>query len=200
MDTSPKEQLQARARAGDRAAAAELFAPHHDDLLRLVELRLGRRLAPSDGVQAAPSEAVRRLGAYLEQAPMPFRLWLRQIAYDRVQNVGQHDLAEERRDAGREAALPERSSLALAHQLLASEPTPSEQVGLHQLADRLREAITALPKSDREVLLLRSFEGLSHEEIGNLLSLDAVTVRKRYGRALIRLHQLLFGGRDEAAS
>src|SRR3712207_8250455 len=47
----------------------------------------------------------------------------------------------------------------------------------------------ALPISaDREVLLMRSYEGLSYQEIGCLLDIDVAAARKRHGRALLRLH------------
>jgi RNA polymerase sigma-70 factor (ECF subfamily) len=56
-----------------------------------VELRLDpqlrSRVDPSDVVQEAQMEAARRLPGYLESPPLPFRLWLRQIAQDRLLNL-----------------------------------------------------------------------------------------------------------------
>src|SRR3954449_12976661 len=87
-DTSDIDGLLDRARRGARGAFEELFARHRAYLLRFIESRLDpklrRRVDPSDIVQEAHLEAVRRLGQYLEQSAMPFRLWLRQIAYDRL--------------------------------------------------------------------------------------------------------------------
>jgi excinuclease ABC subunit A len=48
-----------------------------------------------------------------------------------------------------------------------------------------------LSESDREVLLLRHFEGLSNAEVGALLGLTPSAVSKRYGRAVLRLHDFL---------
>ena len=48
-----------------------------------------------------------------------------------------------------------------------------------------------LSESDREVLLLRHFEGLSNPEVAALLDLTPGTVSKHYGRAVLRLHHLL---------
>jgi DNA-directed RNA polymerase specialized sigma24 family protein len=51
--------------------------------------------------------------------------------------------------------------------------------------------VAQLPEADRDVLVMRNFEGLSNPEIGYLLDLDPATVSKRHGRALLRLRELL---------
>ena len=48
-----------------------------------------------------------------------------------------------------------------------------------------------LSENDRDVLLMRHVEGLSHREIACILDVDAAAARKRYGRALLRLRKLL---------
>ena len=48
-----------------------------------------------------------------------------------------------------------------------------------------------LSESDCEVLLLRHFEGLSNAEVAALLGIAPGTVSKRYGRAILRLRQVL---------
>jgi RNA polymerase sigma factor (sigma-70 family) len=58
----------------------------------------------------------------------------------------------------------------------------------------VREAVAQLPEADREVLLMRTFEGLSFEDVGQLLEIEPATARKRHGRALVRLHKLLSAG------
>ncbi len=90
--------------------------------------------------------------------------------------------------------LPAESSLVLGRQLLASGSTPSEHLDRSEVARRVRQAVTLLPEADREVLVMRNFEGLSNPEIGYLLGLDAATVSKRHGRALLRLRKLLLEG------
>src|SRR5947199_18832 len=63
-----------------------------------------------------------------------------------------------------------------------------------QLARRLRQAVAQLPEGDREVVLMRHFEGLSNQEVGCLLGMEPGTVSKRHGRAMLRLHKILFEG------
>ena len=69
-----------------------------------------------------------------------------------------------------------------------------------ELARRVREAVARLPETNREVLLMRTFEGLSFAEVAYVLHLDAATARKRHGRALLRLHKLLTNDDQEDAS
>jgi RNA polymerase sigma-70 factor (ECF subfamily) len=99
-----------------------------------------------------------------------------------------------RRAVDREVALPVRSSLLLAQQLIAPGSTPSQKLDHQELARRVRRAVAQLQDADREVLLMRTFEGLSFEEVGYLLEIDPAAARKRHGRALLRLHKILTEG------
>jgi RNA polymerase sigma-70 factor (ECF subfamily) len=197
-DPPETQGLLERIRAGDRAAFEQLFARHQVYLHRLVELRLDPRLRPrvdaSDVVQEAQLEALSRLDAYLERPALPFRLWLRQIAFDRTLKARRHHLGAARRALDREVQLPEQSSLVLARRLLAGGPSPSRQVSEREMARRLREAVARLPEADREVVVLRHFEGLSNQEVACLLALSPATASRRHGRAVLRLHRILFEG------
>jgi RNA polymerase sigma-70 factor (ECF subfamily) len=195
-DSAETVRLLQQIRAGDRQAVEQLFARHRAYLHRFVELRLDprlrRRVDASDVVQEACLEALARLDAYLERPPMPLRLWLRQIALDRTLKARRYHLGTARRALDREVPLPEQPSLLLAGRLLAAGSTPSQHLDRHELARRLRQAVAQLPEADREVILMRHFEGLSNQEVGCLLGIDPGTASKRHGRAMLRLHHLLF--------
>jgi RNA polymerase sigma-70 factor (ECF subfamily) len=190
------ERLQ-RAAAGDPAAFDELFGRHREFLRLVVRLRMDPRLRArvdaSDVVQEAQLDAFRRLRDFLDRRPMPFRLWLRRTVQERLLKVQRH-LEAGRRDAGREVPLPEESSLLLAGRVLAGGSSPSQRLDRSETARRVREAVAALPEADREVLLMRHFEGLSNQEVAFLLGLDPATASKRHGRALLRLRQALLDG------
>ena len=133
------ERLLEQVRHGDRSAFNQLFARHRDYLCKVVELRLDPKLRPridpSDIVQEAHLEAVRRLTSYLDGQTMPFRLWLRQIAHDRLLKARRHHLGTARRSLGREVPLPEGSPHLLAQQLLAAGSSPSDQLNRRELED-----------------------------------------------------------------
>jgi RNA polymerase sigma-70 factor (ECF subfamily) len=184
-----------RVRAGERTAFEELFARHRPLLRQLVEIRMDTRLRarvdPSDVVQETQLEAFRRLPDYLQRLPMPFRLWLRKAAQERLLMAERQHLGAARRSVKRELALPDNSSATLAQQFAASVASPSQQIAQGELARRVREAVGKLPDLDREILLMRTFEGLSYAEVSCILEIDAATARKRHGRALLRLHRLI---------
>src|SRR5262245_4178971 len=87
-DSAETQRLLERVRAGDRTAREELFARHQSYLLAFVGLRLDPKLRarvdPSDVVQEAQLDALRRLEGYLHEPAMPFRLWMRQLTFDRL--------------------------------------------------------------------------------------------------------------------
>jgi RNA polymerase sigma-70 factor (ECF subfamily) len=196
-DSAQTQELLAQAGDGNREAVGELLKRHRRYLHQFVELRLDPKLRArvdaSDVVQEAQLEGTRRLADYLKKPSMPFRLWLRQIAHDRLLMLRRFHVRSARRAVGKEVAIPDRSSLLLARQLLASS-TASQHLAREELAALVRRSMALLPEHDREVLLMRTFEGLSFEEVGYLLGLDPATARKRHGRALLRLHKILSEG------
>jgi RNA polymerase sigma-70 factor (ECF subfamily) len=199
-DSEPTVELLTRVRSGEQAAFEGLFARHRPWLRQLVEWRLddrlNARLDPSDVVQETQLEAYRRLDDFLEREPMPFRLWLRKTLDERLTMLERRHLGASRRAVDREAANREAwpadgKSAWLVDRLTGGDPSPSQVFVQDELAHRVREAIAALTDLDREILLLRTFEALSYIEVAYLLKIDAATARKRHGRALLRLHELL---------
>jgi RNA polymerase sigma-70 factor, ECF subfamily len=197
-DSETTRLLLGRIRAGERAAFEELFARHRPLLRKLVEFRLDARLRarvdPSDVVQEAQLEAFRQLPSYLERRPMPFRLWLRKTAQERLRMVERQHLEAARRSVGREMPLPDTSAAAVAQQLAAAILSPSQHAAQGELAGRVADAIGLLGDIDREVLVMRTFEGLSYDEVACVLDIDSAAARKRHGRALLRLHKVLTDG------
>src|SRR5438552_2373672 len=192
VDGSADSELTARllheAQAGESRAVERLLLLHEPFVRRFVELHLDPqlrgRIDAADVVQDTQLEALRRFPAYLAQPALPVRLWLRQLAHDRLIMVRRRHLKAARRSVARELPWPDRSSLLLARQLLASGSSPSRHATQRELAERVRQAVGRLAAIDRDVLTMRTFEGLSFEEVACLLEIDAAAARKRHGRAL----------------
>jgi RNA polymerase sigma-70 factor, ECF subfamily len=112
VDSDEARRLIQLAQTGDRKACDLLFARHRSHLTRFIELRIDPRLRPrvdpSDVVQEAQMEAIRRLDKYLVRPALPFRLWLRQIAYDRLLMLRRQHVEAGRRAVERDVHLPER--------------------------------------------------------------------------------------------
>ena len=184
-----------RIRQGDREALERLLARHRPALHDFVEFhldpRLRARVDPSDVVQDAQMEVVRRMDDFLANRPMPFRIWLRKKTYERLLNLRRDHLTRARRSVSREMAWPDRSSLLLARPLLAGGSSPSQQLEARELAEKLSHAVACLADTDREILMMRHAEDLPFQEIACPLDIEPGAARKRFGRALIRLQKLL---------
>src|SRR5581483_5391308 len=95
-DSTETRGLLEAIRRGDGQALDGLLRRHRPELLSFVEVhldpRLRARVDPSDVVQETQLEAVRRMDDYLRRRPMPFRLWLRKNAYERLLNLARDHL------------------------------------------------------------------------------------------------------------
>jgi RNA polymerase sigma-70 factor (ECF subfamily) len=172
-DSAETQRLLGQVRAGEPGATDRLLARHRPFVYRLVELHLSPKLRarvdPSDVVQETQMEALRRLEQYLEHPSLPFRLWLRQLTWDRLLMLHRRHVKAARRTVDRELGLPEDSSIELAQRLLAGGSTPSQRLIREEFAQRVRQAVSRLPEADREIVMLRNFEGLSNQEAARSL-------------------------------
>jgi RNA polymerase sigma-70 factor (ECF subfamily) len=190
-----------RALAGDESALAALFDGHRERLRRMIRLRLDRRLSgrvdASDVLQEAYLDVRKRIAEYArDPAAMPFHLWLRLIAGQRLTDVHRYHLGAQMRDAGQEVSLhrgpfPQASSIALAAQLLGKMTSASKAAirAEHKLI--VQETLNGMDPIDREVLALRHFEHLSNDETALVLGLSKSAASNRYIRALRRLKEIL---------
>jgi RNA polymerase sigma-70 factor (ECF subfamily) len=185
-----------RLRAGDRDALADLFARHREPLRRMIELRLDNRLngrvSASDVLQETYVDAMKRVPHLFENPEMPFFIWLRWIAGQRLVEVHRQHLGARMRDAGLEISLQQgypaaASSACLAASLAGGLTSPSLAAIRVEMSAQLEAALDGLDPIDREVLALRHFEELSNNEVAALLGIRKAAASKRYVRALERL-------------
>ncbi len=193
-DSARTTRLLEKVAAGDSAALNQLMARYHPDLLAFINCRMDpkvrARIDGSDVVQEAQLEAVRRIDDFLRRRPMPFHLWIRKTAYQRLLNL-HRDHRRRRRSVHREEVLPPATSSLLARSLLAKGASPSARMIAREEAEQVGRAVAQLAETDREILLMRHVEQSSYEEIACLLDIEPAAARKRYGRAMIRLQKLL---------
>ena len=190
-----------QALTGDETALATLFDAYRERLKRMIRLRLDRRLSgrvdTSDILQDAYLDIRRRIPEYAKDpVAMPFHLWLRLVAGQRLTDVHRYHLGSQMRNAGQEVSLhrgpfPQADSVSLAAQLLG-KMTSASQAAIrveHKLI--VQEALNGMDSIDREVLALRHFEHLSNDETAQVLGLSKSAASNRYIRALKRLKEIL---------
>lgn len=195
------DQLLEDARVGKPGAVDQLFGQFREPLRRVVNLRLdpvlARRVDASDIVQDVLLEANQRLTEYLKKPDMPFPLWLRHLAQDRIIDTHRRHRLAQRRSVDREQAInrpawaDDGSSASLVAQLMDAERTPATEAIQAELARRLTTAIDELSEGDRDIILMRHSEQLSNQEVAQLLGLTEAAASMRYLRALRRLREVL---------
>ena len=128
------DRLLRSAAGGDEESWGALLTRHEERLRRMVAFRMDQRLQgridPLDVVQEAYLEASEHRAEYLRQPGMPFFLWLRGIAGNKLRELHRHHLGTQMRDAGREVSIyrgtmPEATSAALAARLMGHATRPS---------------------------------------------------------------------------
>lgn len=199
----PTQVLLDRVRGGDETALNGLLARHRDAIRRLIDRRMDRgvqhRVDASDIVQDVLLEANRRLGDYLANPTMPFQLWLRHMARDRLIDAHRRHRVAATRSVDREvqlAATPaadDRSHDDVVGQIADRELTPAAAATWHELERRFAAAVELLDEDDRQIVLLRHFEHLSTAEAAQALGLSKPAAGMRYLRAMRRLRVLLDG-------
>jgi RNA polymerase sigma-70 factor (ECF subfamily) len=189
-----------RLRAGDPAAAGDLFAAHRDRLKRMVRLRLDRRLQgrldASDVLQEAFLDVQKKAADFAAKPDLPAYLWLRLVTAERLLILHRHHLGTQMRDAAQEVSLcrggpPTASTHSLANLLLGRLTSPTQAAIRSERQLRLQEALNGMDPLDREVLALRHFEELGNSEVAAVLGLSKTAASNRYVRALKRLKEIL---------
>jgi len=167
----PEREWVLRARRGDVDAFRHLVDLHDRRLLYFVLRFVADGETALDILQDVWLILFRRLPEL--RAPEAFRVWLYQIAHDRVVDL----LRRRRRE--------EQAHEVLRNGLVEYEEGPEERL---EQVELVHHALDQLSPEHREVLLLRFLEELSLEEIAEALRLSLGTVKSRlhYARLALR--------------
>ncbi len=199
-DSSAQQNLLVQAGHGDRNAMNQLLELHRAALRRVVQMRLDRAIArrvdASDIVQDVLLEANDRLADYLADPRMPFHLWLRHMAKDRIIEMHRRHRGAQRRSLDREQSLAspqygDQSSMNLAQMLVDHELTPAAENIRRELEQRFIVAVDQLEEDDRDIILMRHFEQLGNSEAAVALGLSPAAAGMRHLRALRKLRAIL---------
>jgi RNA polymerase sigma-70 factor (ECF subfamily) len=184
--------------AGDGRSIAELFAHYRPQLAQMLRIRmpaaLSARVDPSDVLQEVYLDVTRQIRSWVSNRKVTFYVWLRTLTWERLAKLQRRHLQAQRRTVFREITLPLESSVDLACQLIAQQSSPSQALLHNELRRRVQSAIASLEDEDREVILMRDFEGMANHDVAQVLGISASGATRRYGRAIFRLKQILDSG------
>jgi RNA polymerase sigma-70 factor (ECF subfamily) len=181
--SDPDQVLVERTVAGDQRAYELLVIKYQ----RRIERLIGRMVRDTDLVQDIAQEtfirAYRALAQFRGEAQ--FYTWLYRIAV----NTAKKALVDLKRDpVVSESALrggggdDDDETSGVENELTTAE-TPETVLAAKEIAAAVNSAMEALPEELRQAVTLREIEGLSYEEIADVMNCPIGTVRSRIFRA-----------------
>jgi RNA polymerase sigma-70 factor (ECF subfamily) len=179
-------ELVRRCKEGDRQAFRELVERYQRKTVAIALGMLHDREDALEVSQEAFAKVFTNIQQFMEEAS--FYTWLYRIvvnlAIDRQRQRSRQPLLEDDQGDG-------ESGGGISATLAATHADPYEQVKDKELGDRIRAAIAELTPAHKAVILLREVEGLSYEEISEILQCSRGTVMSRLHYARKRLQSLL---------
>ena len=169
-----------RAAAGDRDAFTGIVERHQNRLLRLCERFLTDQEEAQDAVQEVFFKAYRKASSYRPRGQL--YTWLYRIAVNHCLNLLR------RRKIVRFLRLSADPDLA-AFDPADDAPSADRRLEASRRWRQTREWLDELPLSQRSVLILARFEGLSYKQIAEQLGVTVGAVESRLFRAMRTLEQ-----------
>ncbi|HEY7410611.1 MAG TPA: sigma-70 family RNA polymerase sigma factor [Vicinamibacteria bacterium] len=175
------EELVAAFQAGDRDAFDELVARWDGKISGAIQRVVGSGEDVRDVSQEVFLKAYRALGGFKQEAR--FSSWLYQIALNACR-----DRLRRRR---RRPQVPLDEAEEAVASATAASPDPLDAVLARDLRQAVAEAVAALPEEQREVIVLKEYQGLTFVEVAEALELPLSTVKTRLYRGLHHMRQSL---------
>ncbi|HEY4373315.1 MAG TPA: RNA polymerase sigma factor RpoE [Burkholderiales bacterium] len=177
-DKDIDQQLVARAQQGDKQAFELLVAKYQRKLLRLIS-RLVRDPAEAEDVaQDAFIKAYRALPQF--RGDSAFYTWLYRIGVNTAKNYlvsqGRRPPSSTEKDAEEAETFDDADALRDIN-------TPESILLSKEIANTVNAAMAKLPEELRTAISLREIEGLSYDEISEVMNCPIGTVRSRIFRA-----------------
>ena len=178
-DREVDQQLVERAQRGDKRAFEMLVIKYQRRLGRLISRFVRDHAEAEDVTQEAFIKAYRALPAFRGESA--FYTWLYRIGINTAKNF----LVAQGRRAPTSTPLfeSEDSDEFQVVDLLQDNNTPENELMSKELAGVVNDTLLKLPDELRTALTLREIEGLSYEEIAEVMNCPIGTVRSRIFRA-----------------
>jgi RNA polymerase sigma-70 factor (ECF subfamily) len=170
------KQLVLRVQKGDKRAFDLLVLKHQHKIMSLVSRYVDMGEVP-DVTQEAFIKAYRALKNF--RGDSQFYTWLYRIAVNTAKN---YLVTQGRRPPTQDIDVNDAEHYSAAGSL-KDIATPESIIARDQLKEVVFEAIEQLPDELRTAIRLRELEGMSYEEIGEVMDCPIGTVRSRIFRA-----------------
>lgn len=179
MHDRSDQSLVQRVQSGDQQAFALLVAKYQRRILRLISRFVSDPATAEDIAQETFLRAYRAIGRF--RGDSQFYTWLYRIA---VNTAKRNAL-----DGARSPVLQENATFSQDEETfpkqeqLSSMDTPDAVMASREIADTVNAAMDSLPEELRTAIVLREIDGMSYDEIAQVMGCPVGTVRSRIFRA-----------------
>ena len=149
---------------------------------------LGDRDAASDATQDSFIKAYKAISGFRGGA---FKSWLLRIVTNSCYDVLRRQQRRPTEPLDDLMIEPDHSSL-----LEDDQESPDEYVLRHELSQTIQASIRLLPAEQRATLVLSDIQGLSYQEVADVMDVSVGTVKSRLSRARARLRDILQENRE----
>jgi RNA polymerase sigma-70 factor (ECF subfamily) len=171
------QRLVARVQKGEKAAFDLLVRKYQHKVAKLVSRFVRDRAEIEDVTQEAFIRAYRAIGSFRGESA--FYTWLYRIAVNTAKNYLE---SQGRRPPGTDIEADSAEQLE-GGERLRDAATPERHLLTEEIAATVRRVVEGLPPDLRTAITLREIEGLSYEEIAQVMDCPIGTVRSRIFRA-----------------
>jgi RNA polymerase sigma-70 factor, ECF subfamily len=184
-ERSVDEKLVRRVQRGEKAAFDLLVLKYQHKVAKLVARFVRDRREVEDVTQEAFIKAYRAIGGFRGESA--FYTWLYRIAVNTAKNYLE---SLGRRPPSTDVEM-ENAEFVESADGLREQATPERQLLTDEIAATVNRVIEALPGDLRTAITLREIEGMSYEEIAEVMDCPIGTVRSRIFRAREAIDQEL---------
>ncbi len=173
------EQLMFLFQGGDENAYIELVNRYKDKLINFIFNYLGDLESSEDVVQDTMIKLYQKKHYYKEIAK--FSTWLYTIA----KNLANTELRK--RKQRKTTLLSHFSKDDNTYELPSNDPEPGQEIQTDIVNKIIRNAVDQLSEKSKIVIVLRDIQGLSYEDISEIINVPIGTVKSRINRARLQL-------------
>ena len=181
----------AELKAGSEDAYAWLIAHYHQPVYGLVYRILNDPADAADTTQEVFLKVFRGIKRFHGEASL--KTWIYRIAIHEASNQRRWWFRHKRRETTMEAQLgdSEGESFALKETLVDEHDSPFECAAHEEIRSKVEEELSHVQEPYRTAVVLRDIEGMSYEEIAEILEISLGTVKSRLMRGRFALKQRL---------
>jgi RNA polymerase sigma-70 factor (ECF subfamily) len=176
-----ERKLVEAARRGDHRAFEALVLKYQDRIYRVVQRMVGGSDAVDDLAQEVFIRAYRSIGDFKGESSL--YTWLYKIALNLCRN--------HYRTRGRRPVHEEIGEDGSATVLESEGASPEDEVVRREFWEQLRQGLAELPDEQREAVVFCDLEGMSYEEMAEVMGVPIGTVRSRIFRGRRALQERL---------